>query len=72
VTERGWSWFMGHFRVHSQNQGWYVCYLMHRWARLLLVPRNMVLDPTAPTKTLLPVDGYQIVVERGDMARTSY
>lgn len=36
-----------------------------RWVTLLLVLRHMVLDPKAPIKTLLPVEGYQIVVEWG-------
>lgn len=32
-AERAWSQFMGHCRVHSQDQGLSVYYLTHGWAR---------------------------------------
>lgn len=36
MTERGWSQFMGHCTVHSQDQGLYAYYPTHVWARRLL------------------------------------
>lgn len=32
--ERGWSQFMRHFWVHSQDQSLQACYLTHRWVEI--------------------------------------
>lgn len=37
-AEKSWSWFTGHCRVHSQDQGLYAYYLTHKWASLFLHP----------------------------------
>ena len=73
MAKRGWSWFMGHCKVHRQDQGLLlITWCMDRWGASK-VPWHMVLDHTAPTKALLPMDRCQIVVvERGYEWKTSY
>lgn len=62
TVKRNWSHFMGHCRVHSQNQGLYVYYPTHGLMRLLPDPGRVILDPTASTKALLFVLQYQILL----------
>lgn len=61
TAERGWSQFTGHCRVHSQDRDLFASYRTYRWATFLPGPLA-VLDLTTPKRTLLSMDGCQIVV----------
>ena len=51
VTERGWSWFLNHCSVHSQDCGQCtIIQCISKWDSSQF-PWCMVLDPTVPTKT---------------------
>lgn len=56
MSEWGWSWFAGHFRVHSWDRGLHLCSLMHRWAWLLLGLSLYCADPG--TKANKAIDNY--------------
>lgn len=65
AAERGWSQFMGHCRVHSQDQGLSAYYLMHREARFLLGLLGYGAGFHSSQKGILSMDGCQIGVEWG-------
>ena len=71
MAVRGWSQFMGHCRVHSQDQDHvlYVYYPTHRWARFLPDPLAEML--TALTKALLSMDRCQIFLGGRAQARVN-
>lgn len=57
--ECGWSWFVGYCRVHSWDLSLPNTWHMGMWNSWIFW--HVVLDPRAPTKGLLPVDGCQFL-----------
>lgn len=50
AAERGWSQFIGHCRVHSQDRGLSASYLMHRWMTFLPGPLEYGAGSHSPQK----------------------
>ena len=61
-AKRSWSWFTGHFKVHSLNWDMYAYYPMHGWA--WLHPGPLAYDAADKIKPNGPVadsSGYQAI-----------
>ena len=61
-AKRSWSWFTGHFKVHSLNWDMYAYYPMHGWAWLLPGPLAYdAADKIKPNGPVADSSGYQAI-----------